>query len=369
MRARAFRLAILALILGVAVPIPAIGATVTAAELAPICAPVAQDPSALGQVEKAARVGGQASTSIFDPATGQTRTIRSLSWLVLGICGAIGLVVEGVLIWTIVRFRARDDVRGGPEPAQVYGSGPIELAWTVVPCVIVFVLTLATIRTIRELTPSDPPADSLRVSVIGHQWWWEYRYEESGVVTANELVVPVGRSVWLTLESADVIHSWWVPRLAGKIDVIPNWKNTLWFAPEKTGTYLGQCAEYCGTQHANMYLRVDVVPLEDFNRWVAAQRSEAVDSPQLAAGHNIYLANACANCHSVAGMSDGRFGPDLTHLMSRATIGSGVAPLSAGTLRAWIKDPQSLKPGCNMPSLQLNEGELDALVAWLGGLR
>ena len=369
MRAWALRLVFALLMLNTVQLVQLPAAAGRAAELAPICSPSVQDPSALGRVEVSAQASGQASTSIFDPATSQTRTIRSLSWLVLGICALIALVVEGVLLWTIIRYRSRGPAQGQPEPAQVYGSGPIELAWTVVPCVIVFVLTLATIRSIRELAPDEAPPGSLKVSVIGHQWWWEYRYEESGVVTANELVVPVGRSIWLTLESADVIHSWWVPRLAGKIDVVPNWKNTLWFNTELQGTYLGQCAEYCGTQHANMYLRVDIVSPEEFERWVVAQRAEPAANPQMAAGHDIFLANACANCHSVAGMSDGRFGPDLTHLMSRATIGSGIALLDADTLRAWVKDPQTLKPGCNMPSLQLDEGELDALVAWLGGLR
>lgn len=303
---------------------------------------------------------------IFHPASPPARKIREIAWLVLGITAAIFLVVEGVLVWSIVRFRSRKTQTG--EPVQVFGSNPVELAWTIIPCVIVFVLALATVRTIREVELEAPPKGALEVDVIGHQWWWEYRVPSASgmtIVTANELIVPVGRPVWLSLRSADVIHSWWVPRLAGKTDVIPNHVNHTWFEAEAQGTYLGQCAEYCGTQHANMLLRVRVVSAEAFEDWCTAQLASPVNDASVNAGRALFLELACMNCHTVDALSVGTFGPNLTHLMSRETIGSGVAPLNAETLRAWVDDPQNLKVGCNMPSLKLEEAQLDAVVAFL----
>jgi len=225
------------------------------------------------------------------------------------------------------------------------------------------------VRLIREIELTSPPEGSLKVVVIGHQWWWEYRYPDQGIVTANELVVPVNQPVWLELHSADVIHSWWVPQLAGKTDCIPGHRNATWFEARKTGVYVGQCAEYCGNQHANMLLRVEVRDQAGFDAWVANQQSSPVDDPAVRAGREVFLALACQSCHDVAGVSDGAFGPNLTHLMSRATIGSGVAPLNLDTLRSWVNDPQVLKPGCNMPSLKLDDAQLDAVVAYLASLR
>ncbi len=303
---------------------------------------------------------------IFHPASPPARKIRDLAWLVLGITAGIFIVVESVLVWSIIRFRSRKAQAG--EPVQVFGSNPVELAWTIIPCVIVFVLALATVRTIREVELEAPPAGALEVDVIGHQWWWEYRLPSASgttIVTANELVVPVGRPVWLNLRSADVIHSWWVPRLAGKTDVIPNHVNHTWFEAEAQGTYLGQCAEYCGTQHANMLLRVRVVSDEAFEGWCNAQLAPTVEDASVNAGRALFAELACMNCHTVDGLSVGAFGPNLTHLMSRETIGAGVAPLNPETLRAWVDDPQNLKIGCNMPSLKLEGAQLDAVVAFL----
>ncbi|MSR17901.1 MAG: cytochrome c oxidase subunit II [Phycisphaerales bacterium] len=308
------------------------------------------------------------TNNMFEPVSQSAREIRELSWLVLGICAAIGLVVEAVLVWSILRFRARPHAAKG-EPSQVYGSNSVEIAWTVVPCVIVFVLTLATVRTIREVELTEPPSGALMVIAIGHQWWWEYRYEAEGVVTANELVVPVGRPVWLTLLSADVIHSWWVPRLTGKTDLVPNWTNHTWFNAEQAGIYKGQCAEYCGTQHGGMFLRVEARAPAEFAAWIEEQKQPASVVMAAEQGHQLFTELACMNCHEVVGTSDGTFGPSLTHLMSRSTIGSGVAPLDRDTLRLWIADPSNLKPGCNMPSLKLNDEELDAMVGYLLTLR
>lgn len=313
-------------------------------------------------------------TDIFDPAGPASANLHDVIWLVLGITAAIGIVVQA-LIFAAVRSgrrnRAAAAVEAGAEPTQVYGSNQVELAWTIVPAMIVFLLTLVTIRVVRDIDLTEMPEGALRVQVIGHQWWWEYRYPDLGVVVANELVVPAGRDVWLEVESADVAHSWWVPRLAGKRDVIPNYRSNTWFRADSEGTFLGQCAEYCGTQHAGMLLRVDAVSPAAFERWIGAQRAPAA-SPSVALaqeGRAIFESMACANCHTIGGVSDGEFGPDLTHLASRATIGSGIAPLTEDSLRRWIDDPDALKPGCNMPSLDLTPDELTAVVAYLMELR
>lgn len=325
---------------------------------------------------------GAGVTGIFSPESPPAESIREVAWLVLAICGGIFLVVEGAIVYAVIRFRRRrrDEAaqgaageRGSREPTQLYGSGPIELAWTVVPLGIVFLLTLVTIRTIREVELTAPPEGALRVEVIGHQWWWEYRYPDAAgpgrpVVTANELHVPVDRPIWLEMSSADVAHSWWVPKLAGKMDLIPGRTNRTWFQARRAGLFLGQCAEYCGTQHANMLLRVYVTSAADFDAWLRHQASAPVvpaAGTPAAEGRELFMDLACMNCHDVDGMSTGMFGPNLTHLMSRETIAAGMTANSAASLRAWLDDPQRLKPGCNMPSLKLEPQELDQLTAYL----
>jgi cytochrome c oxidase subunit 2 len=305
--------------------------------------------------------------SIFRPASPPAHEIRDLAWLVLWICGGIFVLVEGALLWSIVKFRERGAPVG--EPRQVFGSTPIEMAWTIVPLLVVFVLALTTVRTIGEVQRTEPPEGALVVDVIGHQWWWEYRVhaDEKGtpIVTANELVVPVGRPVWLRLASADVIHSYWVPKLNGKTDLVPGYPTQTWFTAEHEGVYLGQCAEYCGTQHANMLLRVRAATPAAFAAWCAAQSVPPVSDERVAEGRARFLDLACANCHAIEGWCDGAFGPSLTHLMSRETLGAGVAAMDEASLTAWIRDPQRLKPGCNMPSLKLSEREITEVVAFL----
>jgi cytochrome c oxidase subunit 2 len=296
--------------------------------------------------------------------------IRELSWLMLAICAAIFAVVAYLLVHAIVRFRARpgDDAR---EPPQVYGSNAIEIAWIVLPLLIVVVLFLATTRTIFGIERAAPGEGALRVTVVGHQWWWEFRYPDLGIVTANELHVPVSepgarRQTYLRLESVDVIHSFWVPQLNGKTDVIPNHPNTMWVEPTQAGAYYGQCAEFCGTQHATMQIRVFVKTKAEFDRWVAAQRASAAESPEVAAGRAVFLATACVNCHTVRGTeAAGTFGPDLTHLMSRTTIGAGAAQNSPDNLLRWIRDPAHLKPGVLMPAMNLTDEQNRAVLAYL----
>jgi cytochrome c oxidase subunit 2 len=319
----------------------------------------------LALVPAAAHAAPAPIPSIFDPLSRPAQEIQTLSYLVLGICAAIFVVVGGVLVVSIVRFRRRPD-DDGVEPPQVYGSNPIELAWTVIPLLIVFVLFLVTTRTLIAVENEAPPRDAMEVRVIGHQWWWEFRYPQSGVVTANELHVPVGRATYLTLESADVVHSFWVPQLNGKTDVIPNRVNRMWIEPREAGLYIGQCAEYCGTQHARMLLRVVAQPAEAFEAWTQAQLAPSVAAASVQAGRDVFQATACINCHRIDGtVADGVFGPDLTHLMSRDTIAAGAAPNTAAALHDWIDNPDAVKPGALMPAMQLTPTELDHVVAYL----
>jgi len=293
---------------------------------------------------------------------------------VLGVTAAIFLVVFSLLAYSVVRFRKRfgDD---GREPAQVYGSNQVELAWTVIPVLIVVTLFLATARVITGVQNAARPGGAIEVIAIGHQFWWEYRFPALNVVTANELHIPVSSPAsptptFIKLLSADTDHSFWVPRLAGKTDLIPNRVNSMWIEPTQTGLYLGQCAQYCGTQHAKMLLRVYVQSRDEFDRWIQEQSQPAYVGDAVSVGQKIFETTNCINCHNVAGtVANGRFGPDLTHLMSRETIASGAVPNTPGNLRLWIQNPNALKPGSRMPAMGLSDQELDAVTAYLATLR
>ena len=307
-------------------------------------------------------------TSIFAPVSTPAQSIFDLSVFVLIVTGAIFLVVFGLLAYAVVKFRKRGADSG--EPAQVYGSTQVELAWTVIPILIVVILFLATARVIASIQNAAHPGNAIEVTVIGHQFWWEYRYPSLSVVTANELHLPVGAPTFLTLLSADTDHSFWVPRLGGKTDLIPNHPNSMWMDPREPGLYLGQCAQYCGTQHAKMLLRVIVQTREEFDRWIQEQSRPTEVGDNVSEGQKIFERTACVNCHAVAGTAaKGRFGPDLTHLMSRTTIASGAAPNTLENLRRWMQDPSVIKPGSKMPAMGLSNPELNALTAYLGTLR
>jgi cytochrome c oxidase subunit 2 len=312
--------------------------------------------------------------SIFEPHSTPAESIRHLSHFVLGITGVIFLVVFTLLSYVVVKFRRRVGDEGR-EPAQVYGSTQIELAWTVIPILIVAVLFAATARVIHAIEDAPKPASALDVTVIGHQFWWEFRYPKLGIVTANELHVPVSDPAYpaptfLKLLSADTDHSFWVPQLAGKTDLIPNHLNGMWIDPHETGLFLGQCAQYCGTQHAKMLLRVYVDSSEDFNAWVRVQQQPTNPEGKEAAGRRVFETTACVNCHAVSATNGtGRFGPDLTHLMSRQTIAAGAAENTPENLRLWIQNPEAIKTGSLMPAMKLSDAELDALVRYLETLQ
>ena len=312
--------------------------------------------------------------NIFAPLSTPAKSIFDLSIFVLVICGLIFVVVFGLLVYAVLRFRS-NRANAGSEPAQVYGSTQIEMAWTVIPVLIVVVLFLATARVIHAVQDAPMPPGAVEVVVIGHQYWWEFRYPKLGIVTANELHIPVSdpahpTPTFVKLLSADTDHSFWVPQLAGKTDLVPNHPNSMWMDPHQTGIFLGQCAQYCGTQHAKMLLRVSVDSQQDFEAWTRAQQQPAVLDDSAKEGRRIFETTACINCHAVSGTAaDGRFGPDLTHLMSRATIASGAAENTTENLRLWIQQPDAIKPGSLMPAMKLTDAELDAVVRYMETLR
>jgi cytochrome c oxidase subunit 2 len=325
-------------------------------------------------------MGTQASsdipTSIFAPAGTPAHAIFGLSILVMCIVAAIFVVVSGLLLFVLLRFRHRASSSDATnEPAQIYGSNQIELSWTVIPVLLVVILFLATARVIFSTEHARKPAQSLDVTVIGHQFWWEYRYPKLGIVTANELHVPVSNPqhptpTYLTMSSADTDHSFWVPRLAGKTDLIPNKVNTMWIDPQAAGLYLGQCAQYCGTQHAKMLIRVYADSPAQFAAWVAAQQKKAIQDSAVQTGEAVFQRNACVSCHTVAGtVATGRFGPDLTHVASRDTIASGAVPFNVANVRAFVDNPANFKPGALMPPMHLNDHDLDLVTAYLTSLK
>jgi cytochrome c oxidase subunit II len=314
------------------------------------------------------------STNIFAPASTPAKTIFGLSIFVLAVTAAIFVVVGGLLVYSVVKFRGRA-IDAGREPAQVYGSTQIELAWTVIPVLIVILLFLATARVIHAIQDTPKPAAALDVTVIGHQFWWEFRYPKLGIVTANELHIPASdpahpTPTFLKLLSADTDHSFWVPELGGKTDLIPNRVNEMWLDPLRPGIYLGQCAQYCGTQHAKMLLRVSVDRPVEFAAWVRAQQQASAQDARVMAGKRVFEHTACINCHAVGGTpANGRFGPDLTHLMSRSTLASGAAQNTHANLRLWIQNPDAIKPGSLMPAMKLNDADLVNVTAYLETLR
>jgi len=288
---------------------------------------------------------------------------------ILSITAVIFLAAGGMLVYVLIRYRQRSG-DSSDEPAQIYGSNQIELSWTVIPILIVLVLFLTTARVIFNTELARRPDGALDVVVIGHQFWWEFRYPKLGIVTANELHIPARTRVYLEMSSADTVHSFWVPRLAGKTDVIPNRVNIMWLDAETPELYLGQCAQYCGTQHAKMLLRVYAQPPADFDRWVAQQQSSAKLDDSTQHGREVFLRNACVNCHTIAGSAAaGRFGPDLTHLGTRDTIASGAVPNTPDNLRKWIDNPAQMKPGSLMPPMHLNDQDLDSVTAYMATLK
>jgi cytochrome c oxidase subunit 2 len=323
------------------------------------------------------------------PKSDITRIIDSVFMTTVWWAAGVFVLVEGALLYAMWRYRARP---GAPEPEQTHGNTTVEIVWTIIPAIILAFIAVPTVQAIfKTSVPAVNP--QVDVEVIGHQWWWEYRYPKLGVVTANELVVPVGKTVNLRMWSADVLHSWWSPQLASKRDVFPIFPNSkfkkinpLWFTADSVGDYTGQCAELCGIQHGRMGLRVIVKSEADFDRWVAKERigsplvnagkvEPAVDSAWKAdsihvKGQAAFMAGGCLSCHAMVGTPlAGALtlrGPNLSHLGGRTTLGANMYENTPTMLAAWLRDPQGMKQGSHMILPRpLTEAEITALVAYL----
>jgi cytochrome c oxidase subunit 2 len=317
------------------------------------------------------------------------------------------VLVEGVLIYAIFRFRGRP---GDPEPHQTHGNTTVEIVWTVIPALILAAIAVPTVRAIFQ-TNAIPGKDALTIEVVGHQWWWEFRYPQYNLTTANELHVPVGRTVSLRMGSADVIHSFWVPQFAAKRDVFANRETRLWFKAETEGDYPAQCAEFCGMQHARMGYRIRAQKADEFQAWVAhmqtlgpppppgqkpaspgstkpaAGRATAASdkagvhtasqgatvqqpvpqTPQYATGEKLFLSKGCVGCHSLQAVNapKGMIGPNLANVGARSYIAAGTLKNTDVNLARWIRNPQAIKTGVLMPNLGVSETEAQALVAFL----
>lgn len=298
---------------------------------------------------------------------GETARDADRLWdTVFAIAVVIFVLVEGVLIFAVVKFRRRP----GREAAQFHGNTKIEIVLTLIPALLLAGLAVPMVGTL--FAAAEEQEGALEVKVVGKQFWWEYEYMEAGVLTANELHIPTGTPIRLVIEGDpnDVIHSYWAPRLFGKQDVVPGRTNFINMEAPTPGTYWGQCTEYCGLSHANMRLRVIAQEPEDFEDWLAQQREPAEDqtSGDAAAGQKLFLEGACAGCHAIGGTDAvGRVGPDLTHLAGRSTFAAAMFETNERNLVKWVTDAPGMKPGVKMPSFrgQLTSEEVESIVAYL----
>jgi cytochrome c oxidase subunit 2 len=346
----------------------------------------------------------------------QAREVDRLWDIVFPVATVIFFFVQGLILFIVLRFRARSD---DDAPVQVHGNAKLELTWTIIPALLLAVVGVFTVVTVFDINERASGADTLQVEVIGHQWWWEYRYPaqqgiEDQIITANELVIPAGREVQLQLTSADVIHNFWPPKLAGKVYAIPGRTNYMRINADHPGDYSGQCSEYCGLSHANMRLRVIALDQGAFETWAEGQQETAAPAPTTtttvppttttiaagaagttdtasedvgadnavpvgtdpvldrAMGAELFVAKGCSGCHTISGLegANGKVGPNLTHLFSRKRFAGAVFELNDRNVRRWLRNPSELKPmnptnGQGMPDLGLTEDEITQLIAYL----
>ncbi len=338
------------------------------------CSPDHYPQTALRPISDFGRIGDDIQTT-------------TLKWAVV-----VFVLVEGALLYAVFKFKGKAT---DPEPTQVHGNTTIEIVWTVIPALILAAIAVPTVRGIFE-TNASPASGALEVHVIGHQWWWEFRYPSLKVTTANELHIPVGQTVSLKMETADVVHSFWNPRFAGKRDVFPNRETRLWFKAEQAGEYPGQCAEFCGIQHGRMAFRVVAQPAEEFKAWgehmqslTAKPMTPPAPPPQAdtakrkpeqgppappeavaaapGAGEKLFLSKGCVGCHSLNAYEapTGMIGPNLANVGARTYIGAGTLKNTDENLARWIMNPQVIKQGVLMPNLGVNAADAKALAAFL----
>ena len=306
-------------------------------------------------------------TSVLKPVTKEASDILSSFYIVLGVAAFIFVIVAGLVVYALIRFRRRK----GREAKQFTENVRLEVLWISVPVLIVAGLFILAVRIMLLVNP-PVLGNKPDLTVVAHQWWWELHYPQSGVTAANEIHLPVGKHLLLRFESADVIHGFWVPSFGQKIDVIPGHPNYLWQTMTRPGLYLGTCNSFCGMGHAHMGIRVFAQSPEDFSAWLAHQRQPASPPSAVGAakGAEVFSEKNCVNCHSIAGlMTRGRVAPDLTHVGSRTTLAAGTLPNTPENLAKWLKDPQSVKMGVLMPDIGLNTDQIKDLTAYLEGLK
>jgi cytochrome c oxidase subunit II len=323
----------------------------------------------------AALAGCSGWQSALDPHGPHAARIAELLWIFIAVCTAIWLAVCVVLVWAIRRRRGAE--RPDPldlAPARERRLGQLIMGLGMATAIVVIAFAVISFLAQRNLQAAA--SDELTIHVMGHQWWWEVTYEDPeparSFITANEIHLPVGVPAKVVLETNDVIHSFWIPSLAGKMDQISGHTNEQELIASRPGVYRGQCAEFCGQSHAKMALLVIASPSDEFEAWRNAQISAAgsPNDPVRQQGLSVFKARGCMLCHSVRGTNaGGNLGPDLTHLASRKTIAAGTAALEPGTLAGWIADPQHMKPGAQMPNIDLTGAELNAVVSYLMGLK
>jgi cytochrome c oxidase subunit II len=309
-----------------------------------------------------------ANAFTLSPASPQAAAISQLFIGTLIFLGAILILVTVLITYAIIRY---SDFPGAPEPSQNFGRRGLEILWTAVPILCLAVLTGFVAWTMHV---GDPPStnDSPDIRIVGHQWWWEIDYLKSGAIAANEIHIPIGQRLLLELRSADVIHDFWAPQLARKMDIVPGHPNRIWLEADTPGLYLGACAEFCGNEHAWMRFQVIAQPADQFDAWLRDQL--AIPSkpglPDARHGQQLFSDRTCANCHRVMGTpANQRIGPDLTHIASRRMLAAGAAENTSANLAIWLHDPNIFKPGSNMPNLQLGKGDVRDLVAYLETLK
>ena len=314
------------------------------------------------------------SPSMLDGQSPQARHISGLWWLMFAMAVLVYIGVVAVVLVAMLRRRARSDddattIDPGDATTDRRDHRFLWIGGLVLPIVVLSVVAVQTVRVSNALAPTTA---SVRVEVDGELWWWRVNYPDDGVVTANEIHVPRGAQVELTLRSSNVIHSFWVPQLAGKTDLVPGVTNHLSFTPTSTGTFRGQCAEFCGIQHAKMAMTVVVQEPADYARWLAANRATAAtpQTDQQRTGAAILANTSCAGCHSVSGTTAaGTLGPDLSHVAGRAAIAADTLPSDTAGMTRWLADTQGVKPGARMPTIGLTDDQIAALVAYLEMLK
>lgn len=306
---------------------------------------------------------------LFSSSSAEAHEINTLFLRYLILAGIIVVLVAVLVIGGAIRFRARGNQ---DEPAQISGNKRLELIWTLIPAVILAFFFVLTLRTMMQINQKPAKGRTADVVVIAHQWWWDIRYPKYHIITANELHIPVGHKWLMRVESADVIHDWWVPDLGRKIDAVPGRSNYTWISADAPGTYHGACSEYCGAQHAWMRISVMAQTQQDFDKWVQDQQRPPVipDDSLAREGAMLFQTKTCAGCHAIANTpANAHIGPDLSHLGSRQTILSGMLMNNKKNLTRWLHNPQQVKEGALMPNFDLSKHEVDALVTYLEGLK